>query len=176
MRSVRLDRCAVHFDGMPPSASGVTTWMKTPERLLDAGCGKGFLGQAVSPFCGKYHGLDFSSTAVLIAKKRVQHGTFSVASICSLPYPENTFDCVLCSEVLEHVPRYQQVLSEINRVLLPGCCGFGVAIRHRFTTDQSRTADCLRPPKWPDSKWNTSNLSGFCQCGENPCHRPCAPH
>ena len=99
-------------------------WVRrlTPERLLDAGCGKGFLGQAVSPFCGKYHGLDFSSTAVSLAEKRVPHGTFSVASVCSLPYPENTFDCVVCSEVLEHVPRYQQVLSEIHRVLLPGCC------------------------------------------------------
>ena len=82
MRSVRLDRCAIHFNGTPPSPYGVDDmderkiqayyeahpegvpgipdipemyqlherylkWVRrlTPEKLLDAGCGKGFLGQ-----------------------------------------------------------------------------------------------------------------------------------
>lgn len=37
-----------------------------------------------------------------------------------LPYQDNSFDLVTCSEVLEHVENYRAVLREIHRVLKPG--------------------------------------------------------
>lgn len=37
-----------------------------------------------------------------------------------LPFPDGSFDRVICSEVLEHVPDPDQVLSEISRILKPG--------------------------------------------------------
>jgi SAM-dependent methyltransferase len=37
-----------------------------------------------------------------------------------LPYPDESFDLVTCSEVLEHVENYRAVLREIRRVLKPG--------------------------------------------------------
>ena len=37
-----------------------------------------------------------------------------------LPFAGNTFDKIICSEVLEHIPDYQAVLKEIERVLKPG--------------------------------------------------------
>lgn len=37
-----------------------------------------------------------------------------------LPYADNSFDLVTCSEVLEHVENYRAVLREIHRVLKPG--------------------------------------------------------
>ena len=37
-----------------------------------------------------------------------------------MPFPENTFDTVLCSEVLEHVPDPARVIAEMFRVLRPG--------------------------------------------------------
>lgn len=36
-----------------------------------------------------------------------------------LPFADHTFDKVICSEVLEHIPDYQAVLKEIKRVLKP---------------------------------------------------------
>jgi SAM-dependent methyltransferase len=38
----------------------------------------------------------------------------------TIPLPAGEFDCVLCSEVMEHVFNPDEVLSEINRVMKPG--------------------------------------------------------
>ena len=37
-----------------------------------------------------------------------------------LPWPENTFDCVVCCEVIEHIVDTDRLLSELKRVLKPG--------------------------------------------------------
>ena len=37
-----------------------------------------------------------------------------------LPYPDASFDCVIASEILEHVPQDEQAIAELVRVLKPG--------------------------------------------------------
>ncbi len=37
-----------------------------------------------------------------------------------LPFADNSFSCVLCSQVIEHVPKNSPILSELCRVLKPG--------------------------------------------------------
>jgi SAM-dependent methyltransferase len=91
-----------------------------PGRLLDVGCGKGFLGQRLSCLCGSYYGIDISSTALAIARGKVPGGVFHRGSICSLPYADCYFDCVVCAEVLEHVPDYNLAIAELARVTRPG--------------------------------------------------------
>lgn len=44
----------------------------------------------------------------------------SSANALALPFGDNSFDKVICSEVLEHIPDYQGALKEIQRVLKPG--------------------------------------------------------
>ena len=44
----------------------------------------------------------------------------SSANALALPFADNSFDKVICSEVLEHIPDYQGALKEIERVLRPG--------------------------------------------------------
>jgi len=46
--------------------------------------------------------------------------TLSAADITCLPFSENSFDIVICSEVMEHIPAEQQALCELKRVLKPG--------------------------------------------------------
>src|SRR5207253_88977 len=41
-------------------------------------------------------------------------------SIFELPFKDASFDCVICSEVIEHVPADEKVFSELLRVLEPG--------------------------------------------------------
>jgi SAM-dependent methyltransferase len=38
----------------------------------------------------------------------------------AMPFPDASFDCVIASEVLEHIPRDQRAMNEIARVLRPG--------------------------------------------------------
>lgn len=45
--------------------------------------------------------------------------TFLSGSAYALPFDDNTFDLVVCSEVLEHLHEYKDAIIEVNRVLKP---------------------------------------------------------
>lgn len=45
---------------------------------------------------------------------------FLSGSAYSLPFSNDSFDLVVCSEVLEHLHDYKDAIKEINRVLKPG--------------------------------------------------------
>jgi SAM-dependent methyltransferase len=49
------------------------------------------------------------------ATGRVQAGT-----VLTMPYPDAHFDCVLASEILEHVPEDDAAIAELVRILAPG--------------------------------------------------------
>ena len=44
----------------------------------------------------------------------------TVGNALLLPFVDGTFDVVVCSEVLEHIPDYKQAVKEITRILKPG--------------------------------------------------------
>ena len=41
------------------------------------------------------------------------------ASLTHLPFKDQAFDCILCSEVLEHIPDDERAMAELSRVLKP---------------------------------------------------------
>jgi SAM-dependent methyltransferase len=43
-----------------------------------------------------------------------------ISDIVAIPVPNDHFDYVLCTEVLEHIPSPQMAISELTRVLKPG--------------------------------------------------------
>ena len=43
-----------------------------------------------------------------------------IGDALALPYPHNAFDCVIASEILEHIPDDDAVIAELVRILKPG--------------------------------------------------------
>jgi len=95
-----------------------------PKKVLDAGCGRGFYVNSLSyyDFIKEIHGIDLNSTYLAIAKNNIignKRIFLKQSSIYTLPYPDNYFDFIICSEVIEHVDD-KKAISEIYRVLKKG--------------------------------------------------------
>lgn len=85
--------------------------------VLDVGCGQGsFLQELQSEFPHiEPYGIDISSSAVELARKRVASGRFSVLDITD-KYLDEKFDLVVCSEVLEHIPNDVLALENLRKI------------------------------------------------------------
>jgi len=101
------------------------------DRVLDLGCGEG--RHVISAYlAADVHsvGVDLSLADLLTTREKFAgfnepHNeskcfSLSSASALALPFADDTFDKVICSEVLEHIPDYRAALREIERVLRPG--------------------------------------------------------
>jgi SAM-dependent methyltransferase len=87
-------------------------------------CGRGFYLNMFRYVCGcKLVGADLDWEVMAKARRNVGHlpgMMLNHANIYALPYPENTFDGAILSEVLEHIDDDVAGLREIYRVLKPG--------------------------------------------------------
>jgi SAM-dependent methyltransferase len=85
--------------------------------LLDAGCGEGEalsrLGDRVPE---RTAAVDLDPDAVAFTQNRLPGVDVSRHSIDALPFEDDSFDLVLCLEVLEHVPQPGVALAELARV------------------------------------------------------------
>lgn len=87
---------------------------------LDLGCGDGLKsGPWVSENAASYLGADISSTAVAKARESGLSAEV-IEDAASLPFDDNSFDVVICMEVMEHLFRPDKAAVEIVRVLRPG--------------------------------------------------------
>jgi 2-polyprenyl-3-methyl-5-hydroxy-6-metoxy-1,4-benzoquinol methylase len=88
------------------------------ESILDAGCGEGFtMDKLEKNGIGKQiEGVEYSKEAISYGKKLFPNLVIKQASIYDLPYKDNSFDIVLCTEVLEHLEEPIKALKEISRV------------------------------------------------------------
>jgi len=93
--------------------------LKPGMRVLDVGCGKGFLVKDLileSPGLEAF-GLDVSRYALMQCEKEVV-GRLHLGSAESLPFPGGSFDCVLSINTIHNLPRARAVhaLQEIQRL------------------------------------------------------------
>jgi SAM-dependent methyltransferase len=95
-----------------------------PERVLDAGCGEGFVARLLlDRICGlRLTGCELSESALRLARAANPEATFARGSITALPFADRSFDVVCCFEVLEHLPGNgpELALAEFARVARQG--------------------------------------------------------
>jgi len=88
-------------------------------RVLDVGCGKGFLVKDLMLECPglEAFGLDISRYALIHCEKEVI-GRLHLGSAESLPFPDGSFDCVLSINTIHnlHRPRAVIAMREIQRL------------------------------------------------------------
>ena len=92
------------------------------KRHLDIGAGRGELVERFRSEFGVVSSVcDYTDQLMRIPGQKVDIANLNQEG---LPYPDQTFDVVTATEVVEHLEHYRETLREIHRVLKPG----GVAI------------------------------------------------
>lgn len=88
------------------------------ESILDAGCGEGFtMDKLIQNQMGKrVEGVEYSKEAIALGKKLFPHLTIRQGSVYNLPYKDNSFDLIICTEVLEHLEEPAKAIKEMLRV------------------------------------------------------------
>lgn len=90
-------------------------------RVLDVGCGGGFLSNALARHGFAVTGIDLSEESLKVAQGHDETKTVSyqVADAYALPFPDESFDVVTAMDFLEHVEEPEKVIRELSRVLRP---------------------------------------------------------
>lgn len=118
--------------------------LRTGETVLDAGCGTGTLAIAaarrVGP-SGRVHGVDASPSMIVRAARKSRRAgvavDFRIGVAESLPYADGSFDVVLSTLMLHHLPREprERFAREMRRVLTPRgrvlVVDFGAGVREQ---------------------------------------------
>lgn len=93
-------------------------------RVLDVGCGNGYVLFQYARNGAEVTGVDLTATAVDLSRKRFAlgglSGTFVETDGERLPFPDDHFDIVCSMGVLHHISNPRPMADEIYRVLKPG--------------------------------------------------------
>lgn len=91
-------------------------------RVLDIGCGAGFLTNRLANAGLSVTGLDLSQESLQVAARfdETKSVEYLAGDAHALPFEGATFDVVTCMDFLEHVDEPKAVIAEASRVLRPG--------------------------------------------------------
>lgn len=91
--------------------------------ILDMGCGEGFYALIFDQIYDcKVAAVDYDENIMSMAKNWLKGSpkvVFEIADICNLRFSDNTFDKIVCTEVLEHISDDNKATGELYRVLKP---------------------------------------------------------
>jgi SAM-dependent methyltransferase len=120
-----------HYDGLREQNESVEFSYSFHEyrafggkKVLDVGCGNGYVLSRYAREGADVSGVDITPTGVELTRKRFElmglEGDFWVASAEDLPFADASFDCVSSTGVIHHTPSTENAIEEIYRVLKPG--------------------------------------------------------
>jgi len=93
--------------------------------ILDVGSGAGQIAKHLLKYAdsdAQITCFDLSAEMLRRARQRMKstRPTYLAADLSQLPFADNSFDCITCGYVLEHLPDPRLGLAELARVLVPG--------------------------------------------------------
>ena len=100
----------------------VLSYVKSGIKVLDAGCGEGTLSIMMAQKGAIVTAFDLSEPNISASRRYALENKvgdkieFLIGDAEKLPFPDNSFDLVVSSHVLEHVPDFNKGLSEVMRV------------------------------------------------------------
>ena len=96
-------------------------------RVLDAGCGYGIYAMSLAEEGYRVDAIDLDEKRIAVLNRmRGEYAALKdtlalhTGSLTALPYAADTFDGIICSEVIEHVTDDAAAIAELSRVLKPG--------------------------------------------------------
>lgn len=97
-------------------------YLHSSDVVLDLGCGDGYITNILREACGTIIGIDYSEQAILDARSLYPSADFRHMSCTDLEFRKESFDKVICFEILEHLTPLQaeKTIAESLRVLRPG--------------------------------------------------------
>ena len=127
--------------------------------ILDVGCASGwFISRISNKFPkAKCYGIDIYDRGIKYAKKTYPKIEFMVADAHKIPYKKNTFDLVVCTEVLEHLDDPKSAILEIKRVLKKG----GMSVIELDSGNILFSIAWYLWRKFGGKVWNDSHLHSF---------------
>ncbi len=100
------------FSFIPKKGSG--------QKALDAGCGYGLHSLELQKRDFKVYSIDIDKQRIEFLKKETNGLNLSVGNLTKLPFPKESFDIIICSDVIEHIKGDKKAFSELARVLKKG--------------------------------------------------------
>lgn len=99
----------------------ISPYLNKDMKVLELACGSGKLSFSLSKHTKSWLGTDFSEKMIFEARKRgeAKNLIFEVADATSLSFDNEKFDCVLIANALHIMPKPDEAMKEIYRVLKP---------------------------------------------------------
>ena len=111
-------------------------------RMLDLGCGTGFMIGLGKDCFGEIHGVDVTQAMLDRVDRSGGNVTLHLAAAEAVPFPDSYFDLVTAYSFLHHTEDYSRILREAFRVLRPGgICYTAQDPNRRFWTAVKRLDD-----------------------------------
>lgn len=111
--------------------------------VLDVGAREGHISEALTAHFPRVFALDLMTPTF-----RIPGVTALAADAVRLPFPDNSFDCIVCVEVIEHIPDVVGACRELARVARKELL-VGVPYRQDLRFGRVTCAACGKPgPSW----------------------------
>lgn len=132
------------------------------ERILDLGCGTGYLTDKISNSGAEVMGIDSASSMINQARRNYNYLNFAVVDGTKLQFTEE-FDAVFSNAVLHWIKEPQKVIASVYRALKPGgrfVAEFGGKgnIKSIITALNNAIGD---PNYWVDIPWYFPSISEY---------------